>query len=110
MTIKQLHKVYAQYNKKWFGGRLPQEIAMSFEDMAQTPNGGLCTTYQEPGLIIHSIHLDKQFQNCDNLVKFFLIHEMSHMAAYPNEKTPHDQSFQDQMILLAFKGALKDLW
>lgn len=110
MTIKQLHNTYKRFNKKWFDGRLPAEIAMSFEDMSQTPNGGLCTTYSEPGLLIHTIHLDKQFQNCDKLLELFLIHEMAHMAAHPNEKVPHDQAFQDEMIRLAFRGALKELW
>jgi len=110
MTIKQLHRIYKRFNKKWFDGRLPAEIAMSFEDMKATPNGGLCTTYQEPGLVIHSIHLDRQFEHCDKLLEFFLIHEMVHMAVYPNEKTPHDQAFQDQMHVLAARGAFKDLW
>lgn len=110
MTIRQLHGWYKRYNKKYFDGRLPAEIAMSYEDMSASPNGGLCTTYSEPGLLIHTIHLDKRFQDCDQLVKFFLIHEMAHMAAYPNEKAAHDQAFQDEMIKLAFRGALKDLW
>lgn len=110
MTLKQLQRTYARFNKKWFDGRLPAEIAMSFEDMKQTPNGGLCTTYQEPGLVIHTIHLDRQFENCDKLLELFLLHECAHIAAYPNEKTPHDQAFQNEMIILAFKGALRDLW
>lgn len=110
MTIKQLHKVYARFNKKWFDGRLPAQIAMSFEDMSHTCNAGLATTYEEPGIRIHSIHLDSKFQEYDKLLEFFLIHEMAHLAAYPNEKTPHDQAFQDQMHILAARGALKDLW
>lgn len=110
MTIKQLQQTYRRFNKKWFDNRLPAEIAMSFEDMTTTPNAGLCTTYQEPGLIIHTIHLDKYFQNYDRLLEFFLIHEMAHIAAYPNEKTPHDQAFQDQMQILAARGALRNLW
>lgn len=85
-------------------------MAMSFEDMSQTCHAGMATTYEEPGLKIHSIHLDKKFQSYDKLVEFFLIHEMAHVAAYPNEKTPHDRAFQEEMIKLAFRGALKDLW
>lgn len=110
MTIKQLHRLYARFNKKWFDGRLPAQVAMSFEDMDASGNAGLCTTYTEGPLTIHSIHLDKRFQDCDRLLEWFLIHEMAHIAAHPNEKIPHDQAFQDQMMVLAGRGALWDLW
>jgi len=110
MTISKLHRTYARFNKKWFDGRLPAQIAMSFEDMSGTDHSGLCTTYQAPNLLIHSIHLDSKFQEYDKLLEFFLIHEMAHMAAHPHEKIPHDQSFQDQMHILAARGALWDLW
>lgn len=110
MTIKQLRNLYARYNKKWFDGRLPAELALSFEDMDASGNAGLCATYQQPGLTIHSIHLDRRFQDCDKLLAFFLIHEMAHLAVYPNERVAHDQAFQDQMHILAARGALRDLW
>lgn len=111
MTIKQLQATYKRFNKRWFDNRLPAEIAMSYEDMTASPNAGLCTTYQEPGSPpIHSLHFDRRFQDCDTLLKFFLIHECCHISAYPREVIPHDQSFQNEMIILAFKGALKDLW
>ena len=84
---------------------------MSFEDIPQACGlAGLCTTYDQPGLVIHSIHLAKKYEADDKLLEFFLIHEMAHMAAYPNEKVPHDQAFQDQMHILAARGALRDLW
>lgn len=92
---------------------MPAEVAMSFEDgAAMADDGGLCTTYlaNPAAQPIHTLHFDKRFVDCDNLLKFFLIHEMAHVAAFPNEQTPHDQAFQDEMIKLAFRGALKDLW
>lgn len=111
MTIKQLQAVYRQYNKKWFDSRLPADVAMSFEDMSASDKAGLCTTYHETGSPpIHTLHFDKAFQAYDQLLKFFLIHEMAHVAAYPNEKAAHDQAFQDEMIKLAFRGALRELW
>ena len=110
MTIKQLQATYRRFNKKWFDNRLPAAIGITFEDMTATPYAGLCTTYTEPGLTIHSIHLNSYFKDCEKLLEFFLIHEMAHMAAHPNEKVPHDQAFQDQMHILAARGALKELW
>jgi len=86
---------------------------MSFVDQTALPDeGGLCTTYQGTNATtpIHSLHFEKRFADCDNLLKFFLIHEMAHVAAYPNELKPHDQAFQNQMCILAFRGALKELW
>lgn len=108
MTEKELRKLYVRYNKLYFDGKLPDTVPIQLVDMSQTDKAGLCTTYQEPGLILHSIHLDSTFKNYDPLLKFFLLHEMAHVKLHPYAE--HGQEFDDEMFRLASRGAFKGLW
>jgi hypothetical protein len=108
MTNKELAKLYKKYNTKYFDGKLPAEIPVQLIDMSATDKGGLCTTYSEPGLVIHSIHLDSTFKDYDQLLKFFLLHEMVHVKLHPDDG--HEQTFDDEMMRLAFRGAFKGIW
>lgn len=110
MTESSLKKYYSRYNKLYFDNKLPAGIPITFIDMGETPNGGVYLCYQEPGLRIDSIHLDKNFKEYDALLKWFLLHEMAHLKLYPNEGEPHGQVFDEEMMRLAFRGAFHKLW
>lgn len=108
MTTKELQKLYTRYNKKFFDGKLPDTVPITLVDMSATDKGGLCTTYSEPGLTIHSIHLDSTFKEYDSLLRFFLLHEMVHVKLHPYGD--HGQEFDDEMMRLAFRGAFRGIW
>jgi hypothetical protein len=111
MTTKQLQKLYAQYNKKYFDSKLPAEIPISFVDMSQTDKAGLHICYQEPGMTIHAIHLDSTFKEYDTLLKFFLLHECCHVSLFPREaEDPHGQLFDEEMARIMIRGAFHGIW
>lgn len=114
MTEKELAKLYTRYNKKYFDGKLPDTIPVVFVDMSKTENGGLCTTYHEQGLVpLHTIYLDSTFKEYNTLLKMFLLHEMAHAKLYPSgahDDGKEEQAFDEEMMRLAFRGALHKIW
>jgi predicted SprT family Zn-dependent metalloprotease len=112
MTEKELTRLYTRYNKKYFDGKLPQEIPIKLIDMSKTENGGLHTGIDYHGLRLDNIYLDSTFKGYDALLKFFLLHEMAHAKLFPQPDgaDPHGQQFDDEMMRLAFRGAFKGLW
>lgn len=107
MTEKQLNSLYKRYNRKYFDGKLPAEVPIKFVDMSATNQGGLCTTVASDGLVLNVIYLDSTFKEYDNLLKFFLLHEMVHCKLPAND---HGKEFDDEMMRLAFRGAFHGLW
>lgn len=111
MTEKALQSLYRRYNKKFFDGKLPADIPIKFVDMSATNQGGLCTTVASEGLVLHVIYLDSTFREYDNLLKLFLLHEMVHVQIPALDgQDPHGKEFDDGMMRLCFRGALKGLW
>lgn len=111
MTERKLQSLYKQYNRKYFDGKLPAEVPVKFIDMSETDMGGLCTTIASGGLVLHVIYLDSNFKDYDNILKFFLLHEMVHIKVpVIDGQDPHNKEFDDEMIRLAFRGAFHTIW
>lgn len=109
MTEKELVKCYTRFNKKYFGGKLPDTIPIVLTDMSKTDDVGMCTTFHGQGLSpLHTIYLDKNLQEYDTVLKLSLLHELCHVKLYPYGG--HGEEFDAEMVKLAFKNAFHDLW
>lgn len=113
MTESQLKRHYARFNKKYFDGKLPADVAIKFVDMSGSNDGGLCVSLSHDGLQLHTIYLDSNFKEYDTVIEWFLLHEMCHLKLFnqlPAETDPHGQQFDEEMLRLAFRGAFRGRW
>ena len=101
MRHTQLTKAYKIYNRKYFGGRLPDisEVDVHWEDIVENLMG-----YQ----LGYEIAINRKYRYSDSIWRLTLLHEMTHLDT---PKGPaHGKEFQAKMLELAKMGALKYLW
>lgn len=104
---RRLQRWYQDFNIKWFGGELPDEVDTFFgpcvhdhsmygyvEDFDHVTEFELC--------------LDHNLIKDERLAKMFLLHEMAHVKLWPY--VTHGERFQKEMQRLAIIGAFKGLW
>jgi len=121
---RQLKRKFNEYNRKYFGGRLPKDTVVDWHyDM---PNDHLGATHVH-GLIPcnqvpksygacggrHMILLNTVLWNMPCVAEMTLLHEMVHlMAVNGNKKLAqgHGQAFNAEMNDLANQGAFDGKW
>lgn len=98
--ISELERVYRQYNRKYFAGKLPQppEIVLRWKRM------NALIAYQEGDEIV----VNSRFRRWNSIWESALLHEMVHLEL--PAAVVHGKKFQDRMLQLAKAGAMKGLW
>lgn len=104
----EMQKHFAEFNKEYFGNRLPKntEIAWSIKALRDEGYMGL-TIEDDEGF---TILLDIQMKNIgyEKVSDATLIHEMAHVDCYPI--FGHGKCFQDDMLRIATMGGFRDIW
>lgn len=99
---RELQKVYREYNKRWFGGSLPEDVDCLFSPVEDCY--GL--VWQEEGGFL--LQINPRYAMEGRLWRLTLLHEMSHIKVHPYRL--HGVRFQDEMKRLANMGAFRRLW
>lgn len=118
---RTLQKKYAEYNQKYFGGKLPV-CPVDWQNLSRygaigrhrwfvIEGKGMDGRWREVR-IEHTIHLDPMLKKMPNLKLSTLLHEMCHVAVRQQSvrAEAHGRLFQQEMLRLATAGAFKTLW
>jgi hypothetical protein len=97
----RLTKAYKQYNRRYFGNKLPDpsEVKVIWEDLGEQLMG----LQDEDVITINSKH-----RRINPVWRGTLLHEMVHLKC--PKRVNHGPKFQKEMMRLARLGALKDVW
>lgn len=107
---RALKKLFHTYNRRYFGGRLP-DCYVHFTSPKDLEKNGLgkatCAItflkgYQKPAIFISA----NKFKSW-KYVKSDLLHEMCHVS---KPRADHGKVFQDEMLRIARMGAFEDAW
>lgn len=106
----KLQRWYSKYNKEFFDGALPKEVQVGFNDAIPDDHGVQITVNLDypPGHEITQIHLNEESHRSNRQLKMSLLHEMAHIKLHPYSK--HGKRFESEMLVLASKGAFKEIW
>ena len=98
-----LEKAYRQYNRKYFGNKLPRHTDVLLR-WANIPGMG----YQQGDEIV----INRKDRRRDSVWRGTLLHEMVHLSL-PNA-SPHNgfhgKDFQKEMLRIARLGAFENIW
>ena len=105
-----LQKLYRQYNKKYFGGKLPA-IRINFVSPADMKKSGLgrgtcAVTCFENGVAV-AVYISITRYKTWRYIKSDILHELCHIA---HPKAEHGPVFENEMKRLASAGAFKGIW
>ena len=117
-TDASLKRLYYRYNKKYFGGRLPLLVTVSFQESF---NGIDCTNPEAPiarcSLEDKNIEIGTILRPLPKVTKMTLLHEMAHFStdlagakAKDRNEGMHGEKWQMEMMRLSGLGAFRELW
>lgn len=98
-----LARSYAEFNRKYFGNKLPRDMIVRFEK-----------NMEEVAITMHKfdrplyIELNEKLKWHNMLVDITLLHEMVHVESI--KRNGHGPWFQKRMLKLAKDGAFKNCW
>lgn len=98
-----LKKWYQHYNRKYFGGELPDDVVLFWEQSSEIY--GDCNEMADGEMVIR---INPAIMGFAPLWQITLLHEMAHLKLWPYET--HGKKFQNEMLRLATLGALKKIW
>ena len=102
-TNRYLQNTYAEFNRKYFGNKLPKDMVVRFGETGDAVAVTDCK-YDRPLYII----INRKTAWHHMIVDATLLHEMVHVEnPKPNG---HGPWFQKRMLKLAKKGAFKHVW
>ena len=115
---RELMQWYMQYNRKYFGGRLPTgKVVVKF---VRTVDGdrrflGHCRAYDKDGSVL--IRISATLASMRAVARMTLIHEMTHayldlwrVPGKRPDRNPHGRRFVEAMRKHAAAGAFDGLW
>lgn len=106
---KQLKRWFNKYNALYFNNTLPDDTILFWEPLSNA-DGMTCPVY-EISAGKFSIRLDPGIKGFSAYWRSTLLHEMCHLALWPNHpKHQHGKVFNDRMLKLAQDGAFNKIW
>ena len=102
VTNAELMQRYHEFNKKFFGNKLPKDMVVEFA----TSRTWMGITHFRRGRPLY-IQLDKKMRLCVRTCMLTLLHEMVHVE---QPETNHGKKFHARMLKLARQGAMKAWW
>ena len=98
-------KVYAEYNARYFGGRLPTVPVVWSRKYTQDCEGCFI---DKPYPVIY---LNPKFKKWERVWEMVLLHEQVHVEQMDGSRLKdHGRKFQNRMKKLARQNAFQDLW
>lgn len=101
LSHAQLRRWYLAFNRKWFGGKLPEDMDVLYAPDDKAYGTAIC---HEDGSRV--IKIDTAIAG-SRWAKMCLMHEMNH---HFSGDFGHGVKFQAGMARLAMLGAFKGLW
>ena len=108
---KVLDKLFKEFNKKYFGGRLPKYRVIYVKGFPSSTQSGEC----DPKTYIIKISRELRQFACEP--KMVLLHEMVHAKLLDGKdlfkeamRGFHGKAFQKEMLRLVKRGAFKGIW
>lgn len=102
VTNADLRRLYREYNRRWFHGRLPAaDIRFARIDPGDL---GVCLVFAGTP----EIRISTDIRRWTKTVKCTLLHEMAHVAL--PVRVEHGPRFEREMLRLAKLGAFCGLW
>jgi hypothetical protein len=105
-----LKRLYRQYNKKYFGNKLPK-ILVAFATPKEFLKGGLGKKTLAVTLFKHeapvAIYIRRELDKHWSYIKLDLLHEMAHVALPASVN--HGPRFKAEMLRLEKAGAFRKL-
>lgn len=106
MNLKQIFK---QYNKLYFGGKLPANTVVNWKCRDRDLMGE-AFAHEEPPII----RLNPNMKTFPTVVRQVLLHEMVHVEAHAvyggKMRGEHGKWFHERMLELCVAGAFIGLW
>lgn len=103
VTNAELTHRYREFNKKYFGNRLPKDMVVEFSQARKW----LGVTHYKRGRPLY-IQINWKFRFSLSSCMLTLLHEMVHVELPYNVN--HGKKFHARMLKLARQGALKAWW
>lgn len=100
---RRLEKWYAQYNEKYFEGKLPENTKIWWQI---TPGNCANVTQNDQG--IFEIKVNPSYAMTRGHARQCVLHEMNHISLWPY--LTHGPKFQMAMRRLASIGAFDGIW
>jgi len=108
---RRLRRWYTHFNRKGWNGRLPglDEVDVYF-GACEEDHGlyGFCEDYEDEKVEGLEICIDHRWVHDDRIAKFWLIHEMGHIAVKPYNG--HGPIFDNELKRIAALGIYKGIW
>jgi predicted metal-dependent hydrolase len=113
----KLEKQFDLYNKKYFGGKLPEaRVKWDKKILRREDALGVCISWRcgckgHPHPDTHEINIATEIRFSGRWTRHVLLHEMCHLKLKHRTDTgSHGPKFQNEMLRLAKLKAFKDLW
>lgn len=103
VTNQDLARMYAEFNRKYFGNRLPKDMAVRYADLEG--KWGRTNIYHDIRPLF--IEISWQLRRTQCFSAMTLLHEMVHVK-YP--RLNHGPKFHREMKRLAKIGAFNNWW
>lgn len=108
---KRLQRWADKYDKLYFDSSLG-DVTVGWDDELPAKTEGLTIGIQEVDetkLTFFRVGINPSMkEGTTNALLLTLLHELAHVKLYPYMK--HGKRFQDEMLRLASRGAMKGLW
>lgn len=104
MTNPELQALYHEFNKKWFGNKLPKDMVVCFAGL-HMHRMAVTRYYRARPLYIE---MNKNLRWNHSVVAMTLLHEMVHVAL--PYRINHGPEFHKAMKSLAKRGAFTPFW
>lgn len=105
---RNLERVYATYNRKFFDSALPLDTQIYWNDEVEDEFGSAYGYEEDNKHRFFNIYINPKLHVTDEQRRLTLLHEMIHVKLFPYAK--HGRKFEEEKMRLVMRGALKDLW
>jgi hypothetical protein len=105
---RQLKNQFASFNRKYFGGLLPENTVLIYEPVPKC-DGVTCPVFEVADGCFE-IKIDPALKGSPCYWRIVLLHEMAHVAVWPRHpKHQHGKTFRDEISRLFAMGAYTKL-
>lgn len=104
LTNALVQGLYREFNRKWFGNRLPKDMVVSYANLDPIGQG---VTHYFKGRPLY-IELNHRLRWSESQTALTLLHEMVHVSL--PYRFNHGPKFHKEMLRLAKAGAFKAWW
>lgn len=107
MNTPHLKRAYRRFNNLYWDNRLPDATVRFDGNLPRKLDGHTVVTATDEQITDVLIKVDPTLRDSTRLYSIVLLHEMAHVACYPDMR--HSRKFKDEIQRLIGRGAFNDL-